>query len=266
MSVIKRIVIALIIFFPGIGVDTGWPLEREKLPIITDIGLIKEMPDRAVEPPGELSIGITITNDAFYKLLHQSEMIKGGILKKGFNRVGIAGGDLFGAPGTYVYILETKADQYGFRYEITVDIQLATPAAESSAASSASPGSPGSLDAKKSSESGEGDDDLSMCAGGHFTARVGEGVYGRVIESRMEGIREVVESGPGYPLDPVNPAALSISIIPLIKAILKKKKTSVLLQPREVSVVFLREDRAGVSREVHAVISLQSRVIENVSR
>lgn len=274
MLVIKRIVISIIIFFLGIGVDTGWAIERKKLPIITDIGLIKEIPDKTVEPPGELSIGITITNDAFYKLLYKSEMIKGGTLKKGFNRVEIKAENLFKESGTHVYILETKADQYGFKYEITIDIQLETAATEVSPAPSVpvvqSSPKPDSPDPKKSIESGERaaaiQYDLSMYVGGRFIARTRKEEYGSVFESSMKGIQEAIESNRGHPGDTVNPTALSIPILPLIKALLKKKKSSARPQPRAMRVVFLREDKAGASKKVNAVISLQSRVIENVSR
>ncbi|NIM17606.1 MAG: hypothetical protein GTO45_36795 [Candidatus Aminicenantes bacterium] len=181
---------------------------------------------------------------------------------------------MFKSSGTYVYILETKADQYGFRYEITIDIQLDVPAAEVSTAPSVpevqSSPKPDSPDPKKSTEPGERaaaiQYDLSMYVGGRFIARTRKEEYGSVFESSMKGIQEAIESEPGHPGDTVNPTALSIPILPLIKAILKKKRSSARPQPRAIRVVFLREDKSGASKEVNAVIRLQSRVIENISR
>jgi hypothetical protein len=273
MSVFKRIVISFIIFSPVIGVGTGRVIEREKLPIITDIGLIKEIPDKTSELPEELSIGITITNDAFYKLLHKSEILKGGTLKKGLNRLGINAENLFKESGTHVYILETKADQYGFKYEITIDIQLET-AAEVSPAPSVpavqSSSKPGSPDPKIATEPGERaaaiQYDLSMYVEGRFIARTRKEEFGSVFESSMKGIQKAIESEPGHPGDTVNPTALSIPILPLMKAILKKKRTSAHPQPRAIRMVFIQEDKGGASKEVNAVISLKSRVIENISQ
>jgi hypothetical protein len=267
--------IFIILFFCIIG-NIAWAIEKEKLPIITDIGFIKKIPDKAAEPPGELSIGITITNDVFYKLLHESTMIKGGILKKGFNLVSIEAENFFKASGTHVYILETKADQYRFKYEITIDIQLEIPADEVSPAPSApavqsSPKSPPPVptDPEESIESDKKaapiQYDLSLYKGGPFIARSRKEVDGIAIDSSMKGIKKAIDSGPQYPTNPANPAAMGIPIFPLIKAILGKKRTSALPQPRVIRVVFVKEDKTDVLKEVNAVIRLQSRVIKNNS-
>ena len=81
-------------------------------------------PESLLTPPAEIEIGIDISSDALYRLADEKGVIKGGLLKVGFNSIIIPANLLFLNSGTYKYFLDFKAGDTLLRKEIDIAIQL----------------------------------------------------------------------------------------------------------------------------------------------
>lgn len=239
----KNKIIPLIIFFLSIG---GYP---KKLPMITGIGFIEGMSYSTAAPPAELIIGIDITNDALYKLSHRDKTVKGGHLKKGANRVGIESRHLFKTPGTHIYILETKAGQFNFRYEITIEIKLDLPPPREISLE---------IETVKPFQY-----ETEVYIDGRLAFKTRKKVYGAVSDSTKKAIKRAVEAGPAHYADPQNPAALSIPVLAIIRNILKKGKAPPAPKPRVISITFREKDKAGVQKKVRAELELHYRILKH---
>lgn len=109
----------------GLIITTSVILGKNHPPVITSIGLKQPFINQEETVPKYLSIGIIITANAYYKILSGSEIIKGGLFRKGLNTIDLDARDLLFDTGKHTYFLEIKTDQYHFRHKICVDIKLA---------------------------------------------------------------------------------------------------------------------------------------------
>ena len=272
---LKTVIILSIFFFMGIGIDASETANPGKMPVITHIGFLKNQFHNTREPPKELILEITITNKAFYKIFSNIKTISTGMINKGLNRVGIDAAELFKAAGTHVYILETKFDQWNFKHEITLDIQLDT--SVPNAHPVPVPPTPGPEEPAKPEEFRHANVptryDLAMYIKGRLAAKTRKLAPRRVIDRTNRKIRESLEAGKKEPPrdnDPRNPAAIHIPsmnmnvtgpLVPLVKLFLKKKGPPP-PNNRQLGLSFWKKEKSGTLKKIEAVIRLQSRIIK----
>ena len=193
----KKVIILSIFFFMGIGIDANETANPGKMPIITHIGFLKNQFHNTREPPKELILEITINNKAYYKISSNIKTISAGIINTALNRVGRDAAELFNAPGTHVYILETKFDRWNFKYEITLDILLDTPVPDSHPVPV--PPTPGPEEPVKPEEFLQSNVpiryDLSMYIKGRLLAKTRKLAPRRVIDRTKRQIKKALEAG-----------------------------------------------------------------------
>lgn len=100
---------------------TTWKM---KYPYISEISLIKGDIYQGPNPPDKLIIGIEIEGDAYYRLSDEGGMIKGGLLKRGFNSTHIQARDFFQKSGSHTYFLDLKAGSLIMGKEVEIDVRL----------------------------------------------------------------------------------------------------------------------------------------------
>jgi hypothetical protein len=94
-------------------------------PVVLEIGLIDSDSYRDTSPPARLIVGLELSQDAFYKLIHNKATLKGGRFLKGFNSFSLETDNFFEGSGVHTYILELKAENRIIRqkFEIAVEIE-----------------------------------------------------------------------------------------------------------------------------------------------
>jgi len=97
---------------------------QEKIPLISEIGLIESGGRAGTNAPRELIVGIESSRYLFYKLLESGTVIKGGQFLPGFNSFSIEIGDRFEHPGAYAYALVLKSGSLVIRKNFTLDIRI----------------------------------------------------------------------------------------------------------------------------------------------
>jgi len=249
-NIIIPVIFVFIISISGYA-DGLTSKEREKLPLITGIGFIDGNSYKPSAPPKELILGIDITNNAHYKLLYKDKMIKGDRLTKGSNRIGIESQHLFKASGTHLYILETKAGQFKFKYEITIDIALDAP-----------PPPKISLEIETIKPFQY---ETEMYIDGRLAVKTRKKVYGVISDSMRRDIKRAMESTPQNPAAVTNPNSIATFQIPLsaILDLFKRGKASPLPKPRRISLSFREKDKSGTQKKVNAEIKLQYRILKH---
>jgi hypothetical protein len=272
---IKKVIILSIFLFMGIGIDANETANPEKMPVITHVGFQKNQFHNTHKPPKKIILEITITNKAFYKIFSNTKTISAGMIDKGLNRVGIDAAELFKAPGTHVYILETNFEQWNFRYEITLDIQLDAPVPNAHPVPV--PPTPGPKEPIKPEEFTQTNVpigyDLAMYIRGRLLAKTRKLAPRRVIDRTNRKIREALEAGKKErprDNDPRNPAAIHIpslnmniagALAPLAKLFLKKKGPPP-PNNRQLGLSFWKKEKSGTLKKIEAIIRLQSRIIK----
>ena len=272
---LKKVIILSIFFFMGIGIDASETANPENMPVITHIGFLKNQFHNIHEPPKNIILEITVNNKAYYKISSKTVTISAGMINKGLNRVEIDAGELFKASATHVYILETNIDQWNFRYEITLDIQLDTPVPDSHPVPV--PPAPGPEEPVKPEEFPQTNVpigyDLAMYIKGRLVAKTRKLAPRRVIDRTNRKIKEVLEAAKKErprDNDPKNPAAIHIPsmnmnvtgpLVPLVKLFLKKKGPP---PPNSRQLVFSlwKKEKSGTLKKIEAVIRVQSRIIK----
>lgn len=100
---------------------TTW---KVKYPYVSEIALIKGDIYQGPNPPDKLIIGIEIEGNAYYRLSDEGGVIKGGLLKKGFNSTHIQARDFFQKSGSHTYFLDLKAGGLIVSKEVEIDVRL----------------------------------------------------------------------------------------------------------------------------------------------
>ncbi|MGD2246039.1 MAG: hypothetical protein PVI11_05785 [Candidatus Aminicenantes bacterium] len=222
--------------------------------LVIDIGLIGEKTDNTIAPPEKLVLGIEIPVEAYYKLSDGENAIKGGLLRRGLNIVDIEAKGLFEESGTHVYFLDLKVGGLILKEEIEIDIHL-----DSSEVDSGTP-----------SPVRDPEYELSMFVGNQLIV-TGKKVPFKGASFEIERPRLPEGYGPFYEIEKEykNPMLNSFSIIDaagavydLIKKAIGKKKRQKGVRPiqkhKQITVIFLRRDSEGVSREINARIELKA--------
>jgi hypothetical protein len=92
--------------------------------LVSEIFLIDSEIYQKYVPPGRILIGVEMESDVLYKLSSQSEVLQGGLLRKGFNSLSIDTQGFFEKSGSHKFVLETKVEDSLAKKEITIDVQL----------------------------------------------------------------------------------------------------------------------------------------------
>ena len=245
--------IPVIFFFLCINILARDPGSKnmETPPIITGIGFIDGSSYKPSAPPEALLLGIDITDDANYKLSYGDKIINGGLLKKGSNRVGIGAQDLFKASGTHVYLLETKAGEFNFKYEIIIDITLKLPPPPKISLE---------IDSVKPFQY-----ETEMYIDGRLAFKTRKWQDGVISDSMKRDIKRALEADPQNPAAISNPntiATIQIPVTSIINSIFKRRKFSSLPKPRRISLSFLEKDKAGTRKKVNAELELHYRILK----
>jgi hypothetical protein len=247
---IKKIVF-LVIFIVSFSF---YSYEQEIISPVKDIWLAEIDEDKIFTPPDRLVIGIDLTENAYYKLSEKENVVKGGLFKKGPNFIDIYASDLFKESGTHIYSLDLKVGKLVFREKIEIDIQL------------------DSDDADTQTEDKVKDPEykLSMFIGDRLVLS-SKKFLPKNLSFEIEKPPLPENYGPFYEVrgKDRNPMLNSFSIIDavgvaygLVKKMIDKKGRRKTEQPlkkfRQQTVTFIRRDSEGISREIHAVVTLKS--------
>ena len=100
---------------------------KAKYPFISEMAFVESEIYQGPIPPEKLIVGIDIESDAYYKLSNDEGVIKGGLLKKGFNSIHVKAGDFFQKSGSHTYFLDLKKGDLVVSKKIEVDIQIDSP-------------------------------------------------------------------------------------------------------------------------------------------
>jgi hypothetical protein len=107
------------------GYLRDWQL---KYPWVFGIGFVESTSVTSVpfsaNPPETLVLGVEMANVAYYKLLDDGGVLKGGLFRRGFNSVSIETKSLLWGSGTRPYYLELKAGDLIVRRELAIDVHL----------------------------------------------------------------------------------------------------------------------------------------------
>ena len=100
---------------------------KTKYPYISEMAFLESEIYKGPSPPDKLIIGIDIESDAYYKLSDEEGVIKGGLLKKGFNSIYVKTDDFFQKSGSRPYFLDLKKGDLIVSKKIEIDIQIESP-------------------------------------------------------------------------------------------------------------------------------------------
>lgn len=228
--------------------------DLEEFSLVTDIWLAEIGEDKMFTPPDRLVIGIDLTENAYYKLSDKENVIKGGLFRKGPNFIDIEANDLFKKSGTHIYSLDLKVGEFVLREKIEIDIQLDAD----------------DVDVQSKDKAENPEYELSMFIGGRLVLS-SKKFLPKNLSFEIEKPPLPENYGPFYEVRgrDKNPMLNSFSIIDavgaaygLIKKMIDKKRTRKTEQPlkkyKQQTVTFIRRDSEGVSREIHAVVTLKS--------
>jgi hypothetical protein len=95
-----------------------------RLSLVSEIFLLDDEMYRKFDPPGEIILGVEMEADALYKLSAQDEVLRGGLLRRGFNSLRISSRGFFEKSGSHVLVLEIKSDDSLEKKEITLEVRL----------------------------------------------------------------------------------------------------------------------------------------------
>jgi len=224
-----------------------------RYPLVKEMGLIRTGVYDSSYPPGEITIGLEIENDALYKLSDGEKTLEGGLFKKGYNAVRVESARLFDRSGTHRFFFELKAGDLVLIKEFSLDISVV----------SALPPKPverarGSMEYK-----------LSLYLGGRMVAS----------STRLPADKPDWSMGlkptPGLKFEPFgpkedpDPAQNSVSIFQaaalaneLVKLFKKDQESDLPAPPirkyQRIETKFLRWDEEGRERDVEAEIVLKT--------
>jgi hypothetical protein len=95
-----------------------------RLSLVSEIFLVDDEMYRKYVPPGEIILGLEMEANALYKLSAEDEILRGGLLRKGFNSLRISTRGFFEKSDSHVLVLEMKSDDSLEKKEITFEVRL----------------------------------------------------------------------------------------------------------------------------------------------
>lgn len=220
---------------------------------IFDIALIKsEIYDKSM-PPAEISIGIEMGEDAFYKLSDKNDVIRGGLFHKGLNILYLEASRFFEKSDSRIYFLDLKKGNSLLRKEIEIDIKLESEEKE----------------AKPAEKAVNPEYKLSMFVGDELIV-TSKKVPPKHIPLKVDLPPWPEEYKPFGPVDTSEFTFNSFSILEaigvlqgLIKNLGKGKEKEQQFKPiprlKQITTTFVRIDTEGITRKVEAVITLKTK-------
>jgi len=230
---------------------------QRKYPLITDIALINGKIYHRSFPPAKILIGIDIRNDAYYKLSDKENIIKGGLLIKGFNLINIDAYYLFEKSESHLYFLGIKAGDLILKKEIEINIKL---------------------DSHEEAEKAENEIEnieykLFMFIGDQLIVS-SKKFFHKKLPLKIEIPPPSGEYRPFGPVvDKSDPFLNSFSIFTaaagiyeLIKSLKSGKNTGKkadsIQKLQQITTTFLRKNSEGIEKEVKAVITIRTRSLD----
>lgn len=218
--------------------------------LLFDIALVDDERYKGPNPPAEIGIGIEITKDAYYKLSTDKDVIKGGLLKKGFNIINIKANHLFEKSGSYIYLLDLKFNDLILKKEIEIDIRLDS-----------------EVNVKKTEDKPQDIEyGLSLFIRDELIASSKKMHYEKFpLNIKLPPLpKNYRPFNPNARTDPIansfsilSAVALAYELIKGIKNKRKAKKQAFTIQKKkQIIATFMRKNLAGVGKEVKAVILL----------
>ncbi len=239
----------LMVFIVSFGFSSS---EQKIISPVRDVWLSEIGDDKLFTPPDRLVIGIDLAESAYYKLSEKQSVIKGGLFKRGISFIEIDARELFNVSGTHVYTLDLKIGDLVLSETIEIDIQLDSEEADEQAKDQV-------MDPEYK---------LSMFIGDQLVLSSKKFVS-KGVQFEVEKFPLPENYGPFYEVrgKDKNPMQNSFSIIDavsvalgLIKKMIDKKRkqnTKPLLKKyRQLTLTFIKRDSEGVTREIHAVVTL----------
>jgi hypothetical protein len=95
-----------------------------RLSLVSEIFLVEDGIYKKYVPPGEIILGVEMEATALYKISSQDEILRGGLLRKGFNSLPISAQGFFEKQGSHTFVLDLKSDGTLEKKEITVEVKL----------------------------------------------------------------------------------------------------------------------------------------------
>jgi hypothetical protein len=95
-----------------------------RLSLVSEIFLVDDEMYRKYVPPGEVILGVEMEAEALYKISAQNEILRGGLLRRGFNSLRLSTRGFFEKSDSHVFVLEMKSDDSLEKREITIDVRL----------------------------------------------------------------------------------------------------------------------------------------------
>jgi hypothetical protein len=239
--------------------------KKQEMPILMDIGFLKgQFPDNG-KTPASLTLDVRFSTEAFYKLSYNNAALTNGSFRKGDNRIVLPTGHLFEAAGVYVFVLETQAGNYRFKYEITIDIHFLNQP------QTGTPG-PSAVNRRISLESSPPlQYQLEMYIRGHLAAKSRKRIYQAISEKTKQKIRAAMKSKFKSPRDPDHPGSVSIPKLKMsimappfttLYRLLTKKKTPPEPKSRQISFSFRKDEANGIQKKIDARLELKYKVIK----
>lgn len=237
---------------------------EEEYPLIDEVTLINGRKYIGPAPPSNLIIGISIANDAYYKLSEEENILKGGLLKKGFNLISIEADHLFEKSGRHIYFLDVKSGDFILRKEIEIDIQLKS----------------GKEEKGKESKAKNIEYKLSVFIGDELIVSSTKlHPYKPPLKVDIPLTRGKYQPfGPEDKSDPfkTDPFSSSFSIMNAVAGIyqlvkeLKREKTKgkelyTIQKTQQIKTNFMRKNSEGLEEEIKAVITLKAKTLKTFS-
>lgn len=234
---------------------------KSRYPLITEIAFISTQPDSVLFVQGILPLDIEISNDGYYKFSTDKEVIKAGLFQAGFNLIGLEIRPLLEKPGTYVYWLETKADDLILKKEIDIEVEVHSPFLIPKARPTILNINP--MEYK-----------LSMYVDGELILTSKKTEKDVLLKLDIPPSKNPFGFKPDYYVTRNNPGQNFVSILDaigvayqLLKDLLKKKKSGEIETPKiqklqEISLAWKQNDTDGTEKETRARLKLK---IKNTS-
>jgi hypothetical protein len=227
---------------------------RWRYPQVEEIALINSDIYSGPAPPDKFVISIDVRNNAYYKLSKKEQVLKGGLLKDGYNTIQIRANKLLEKSESHVFFLDLKTEDLVLRKEIEIDIQIESKNA-----------------GKKSIQSAQKSKDkeyrLSMYVGDKLIV-MSKKLPSKPFAMKFKNPPWPENRKPFTPVETENPLANSVSILSAVSAIaklikdLRKDDEEYRVKPvqklRQITAKYMKMNTEGLDQEVKAIVTLRS--------
>jgi hypothetical protein len=98
--------------------------DEQGFPLVSGMCLVENTAYQTGLPPGKITIGMQVRNDALFKISFKNRVLHAGLLRRGFNTIALPSSAFFQKTDTHTFILECKADESVIVKEIDINIRI----------------------------------------------------------------------------------------------------------------------------------------------